>query len=58
MILEQGTECLKHLTEKKIDQNFNMSDAQKKVEKEWYNLFLDIWKERVKEELKKVGLLG
>ncbi len=58
MILEQGTECLKHLTEKKINQNFNMSDAQKKVEKEWYNLFLDIWKERVKEELERVDLLG
>lgn len=57
MILEQGTECIKQLTEKNIDKNYNMSDTQKKLEKEWYTLFLDIWKERVKEELKKANLL-
>lgn len=34
-----------------------MSDAQKKLEKEWHTLFLDIWKERVKDELKKANLL-
>lgn len=33
MILELGTECIKHLTEKKIDQNFYMSEAQKKQRK-------------------------
>ena len=57
IILEQGTECIKQLTEKNIDKNCNMSDAQKKAEKEWYTLFLDIWKERVKDELKKANLL-
>lgn len=57
IILEQGTECIKQLTEKVIDSNFNISDAQKNAEKEWYSLFLDIWKERVKDELKKVNLL-
>lgn len=57
MILEQGTECIKQLTEKNIDKNYNISDTQKKLEKEWYTLFLDIWKERVKEELKKANLL-
>ncbi len=55
--LEQGTECIKQLTEKKIDMSFNLSDNQKKAEKEWYNMFLDIWKEHVKEELKTKGLL-
>ena len=57
MILEQGTECIKQLTEKNIDKNCSMSDAQKKAEKEWYTLFLDIWKDRVKDELKKANLL-
>ena len=57
MILEQGTECIKQLTEKNIDKNCNMSDVQKKAKKEWYTLFLDIWKERVKDELKKANLL-
>lgn len=57
-ILEQGTECIKQLTEKKIDMSFNLSDDQKKEEKEWYNVFLDIWKEHVKEELKTKGLLS
>ena len=57
IILEQGTECIKQLTDKNIDKNCNMSDAQKKAEKEWYTLFLDIWKERVKDELKKANLL-
>lgn len=57
IILEQGTECIKQLTEKVIDSNLNISDAQKSAEKEWYSLFLDIWKERMKEELKKADLL-
>lgn len=57
MILELGTECIKHLTEKKNDQNFYMLEAQKKAEKEWYSLFLDIWKERMKEELERADLL-
>ena len=57
MILELGTECIKHLTEKKIDQNFYMSETQKKAEKEWYSLFLDIWKEQMKEELERADLL-
>ncbi len=57
MILEQGTECIKQLTGKVIDSNLNILDAQKNAEKEWYSLFLDIWKERMKEELKKADLL-
>lgn len=57
IILEKGTECIKQLTEKVIDSNFNISDAQKNAEKKWYSLFLDIWKERMKEELKKADLL-
>ena len=38
--------------------SFNLSDDQKKEEKEWYIVFLDIWKEHVKEELKTKGLLS
>ena len=57
IILEQGTECIKQLTEKKIDSTYNTSETQKNAEKEWWNLFLDIWKEYVKNSLEQEGLL-
>lgn len=57
IILEQGSECIKQLTEKKIDSTYNTSETQKNAEKEWWNLFLDIWKEYVKNSLEQEGLL-
>ena len=57
IILEQGTECLKQLTEKRIDSTYNTSEIQKNTEKEWWNLFLDIWKEYMKNSLEQECLL-
>lgn len=57
-ILEFGTECLKQLTEKIIDKNNNISEEQKNKEKEWWKLFLDIWKEWLKRYLEKEGLIS
>ena len=57
IILEQGTECIKKLTEKRIDSIYNTTETQKVVEKEWWNLFLDIWKEHLEHSLKQENLL-
>lgn len=57
IILEQGTECIKQLTEKKIDSTYNTSETQKNPEKEWWKLFLDIWKEHMKNCLQQEHLL-
>lgn len=57
IILEQGTECLKQLTEKRIDSTYNTSKDQKNSEKEWWKLFLDIWKEYMKNSLEQEYLL-
>ena len=51
--LEQGTECLKELTEKRIDSKANPSDA----EKNWWNTFLEIWKKYMKKHLEQEHLL-
>ncbi len=51
--LEQGTECLKKLTEKRIDSKANPSDA----EKNWWNTFLEIWKKYMKKHLEQEHLL-
>lgn len=57
IILEQGTECLKQLTERRIDNSYNTSESQKNAEKEWWKLFLDIWKEHMKNSLEQEHLL-
>ena len=57
IILEQGTECLKKLTEKIIDYTYNTSETQRNTEKEWWNLFLDVWKEYLKNSLEQESLL-
>ena len=57
IILEQGTECLKQLTERRIDNSYNTSESQKNAEKEWWKLFLDIWKEHMKNNLEQEHLL-
>ena len=57
IILEQGTECIKQLTEKRIDSTYNTSEIQKNTEKEWWKLFLDIWKEYMKNCLQQEHLL-
>lgn len=51
--LEQGTECLKKLTEKRINSKANPSDA----EKNWWNTFLEIWKKYMKKHLEQEHLL-
>ena len=51
--LEQGTECLKKLTEKRIYSKNNPSEA----EKIWWNTFLEIWKKYMKKHLEQEHLL-
>ena len=57
IILEQGTECLKQLTERRIDNSYNTSEPQKNAEKKWWKLFLDTWKEYMKNSLEQENLL-
>lgn len=45
VILEQGTECLKQLTEMRINESMDLTEEQKVLEKAWWKTFLDIWKE-------------
>lgn len=47
VILDQGTECLKQLTEMRIDES-DLNAEQKESEKIWWKTFLDIWKEYMK----------
>ena len=54
-ILEQGTECLKQLTEMRIDES-DLNAEQKESEKIWWKTFLDIWKEYMKRCLEENGL--
>lgn len=52
--LELGTECIKHMSDIIIDKNNNLSKEEKEFKKEWIKEFLDIWKEYMKEEIKRV----
>lgn len=47
-VLEQGTECLRYLTDKVIEAARNSTDVLKEQEKIWWKTFLDIWKEYMK----------
>ncbi|MBR5824828.1 MAG: hypothetical protein IKY67_11895 [Paludibacteraceae bacterium] len=49
--LELGTECIKSLNNIYIDQNPNFDKQEKENRKLWFNTFLDIWKEYIKEVL-------
>lgn len=55
VILDQGTECLKQLTEMQIDESMGLTAEQMKFEKEWWKTFLDIWKEYTKRCLEDAG---
>ena len=55
-ILEQGTECLKQLTEMRINESVDLNAEQKESEKIWWKTFLDIWKEYMKRCLEENGL--
>ena len=54
VILDQGTECLKQLTEMRIDES-DLNAEQKGSEKIWWKTFLDIWKEYTKRCLEEDG---
>lgn len=54
VILDQGTECLKQLTEMRIDES-DLNAEQKESEKIWWKTFLDIWKEYTKRCLEEDG---
>ena len=54
VILDQGTECLKQLTEMRIDE-YDLNAEQKESEKIWWKTFLDIWKEYTKRCLEEDG---
>ena len=54
-ILEQGTECLKQLTEMRINESMDLTEEQKALEKAWWKTFLDIWKENMKRCLEENG---
>lgn len=56
-ILEQGTECIKHLYEIKITACTELSDSDKVAYIQWYNEFLDIWKSKMEEALQQEDLL-
>lgn len=51
--LELGVECIKSMADIIIDKNDNLSKDEKKYRKQWIKTLLDIWKEYVKEELRK-----
>ena len=51
--LELGIECIKFMSDIIIDKNDNLSREEKEHRKLWLKTLLDIWKEFVKEELRK-----
>lgn len=56
VILEHGTECLKQLTEMRINESVDLTEEQKALEKAWWKTFIDIWKEYMKRCLEENGL--
>lgn len=55
--LDQGTKCIKHLYEIKISTSTDLSDTDMARHIQWYNDFLDIWRNKMEEALQQEDLL-
>ena len=55
--LEEGTECIKDLSELTILSSNEISEGEKEETIKWHKEFLDIWKKDAEEALEREGLL-